>query len=192
MPHPDTLQAAFKGKPTKVSVCKNIHLSLVQTNDAQFILSLRLNENLNTFLSKTTSSLEKQQSWILNYKKREEKGEEYYFIIKDIQGNQLGTVRIYDFNEDSFCWGSWIIHAPDIKSAAIESALSVYDFAFNQLMFKQASFDVRKENTSVIKFHKLMGVREIYSDEVNTYFNYTNLEFASIKKRLSHYLTSEI
>ena len=58
---------------------KNISLRLVNIEDANFILYLRLNQG--SFLSKTNPSLDLQKEWIENYKEREKNKEEYYFII---------------------------------------------------------------------------------------------------------------
>jgi hypothetical protein len=49
---------------------KNISLRLVNIEDANFILNLRLNQG--SFLSKTNPSLDIQKEWIKKYKKREE------------------------------------------------------------------------------------------------------------------------
>ena len=45
-----------------------------------------------------------QVEWIQNYKEREANKLEYYFIIEDkLTKEKYGTVRLYDFREDSFC-----------------------------------------------------------------------------------------
>jgi hypothetical protein len=52
----------------------DLRMRLVEESDAEFILSLRTDESLNQFLSKTSTSLSAQIDWIRNYKIREEAG----------------------------------------------------------------------------------------------------------------------
>lgn len=83
------------------------YLRLVEENDAGFICTLRNNDKLNTYISKSTADTKSQAEWIRNYKNRENNGEEYYFIIcKSDDQSPIGTVRLYDFRENpkSFCW----------------------------------------------------------------------------------------
>jgi hypothetical protein len=51
---------------------KNIILRLVEVADAEFIINLRLKKG--QFLSKTDTNIQKQVEWIMQYKKREERG----------------------------------------------------------------------------------------------------------------------
>lgn len=118
-------------------------------DDAEFILSLRLDERKNQHLSSVAPDLEKQRKWL------EEMGDDQiYFIIEaDVP---VGTVRLYDQRGTSFSWGSWILsdHAP--KSAAVESTLMVYAVGL-ELGFKAAHFDVRKANEKVWEYHERLG-----------------------------------
>lgn len=85
---------------------KTVKLRLVNESDASFILSLRLNENYNKFLSSVNNDIEKQKVWIRNYKQKENNNEEFYFIIETLDGIPCGTVRIYDIHNNSFSWGA--------------------------------------------------------------------------------------
>ena len=58
---------------------KNLYLTLININDAKYILKLRCNNNLSQFLNKTSSSLKLQKKWIKDYLKKNYIGEEYYF-----------------------------------------------------------------------------------------------------------------
>lgn len=136
---------------------KSIRLRLVEESDADLILNLRTDENLNRFLSTTKNNLKEQQEWIKKYKEDEAKGLQFYFIIERIDGTPCGTVRIYDINDDSFCWGSWILNQNKTRSAAIESAFLVYQFGFEKLKLTKSHFEVSKENNRVISFHEKMG-----------------------------------
>lgn len=178
----------FMHKDYSVKYCNNTKLDLVREKDASFILSLRLDENLNKHLSVVDNNIEKQVEWIKHYKIREESRLEFYFIIKSLDDEDLGAVRIYDFKGSSFCWGSWMIkkNAPNVTS--IESALTIYEFAFNDLGFKQSHFDVRKGNEKVIEFHKRFGARIISEDELNYYFILEQSDYNESRTRYKKFL----
>uniref|UniRef100_UPI000AFEE5AE GNAT family N-acetyltransferase n=3 Tax=Enterobacterales TaxID=91347 RepID=UPI000AFEE5AE len=131
---------------------KTVKLRLVNESDASFILSLRLNENYNKFLSSVNNDIEKQKVWIRNYKQKENNNEEFYFIIETLDGIPCGTVRIYDIHNNSFSWGSWILNESKTRTAAIESALLVYIFGFDIKGYSRCHFEVMKGNEKVISF----------------------------------------
>lgn len=171
---------------------KNINLRTVTIEDAEFILSLRLDSGKNKFISKVDNDIDMQVKWIENYKKRELQKIEYYFVIENNTKDSLGVVRLYDFKNDSFSWGSWIIKSGSPPHASIESALLIYEFSFNHLCFNSSHFDVRKENIKVIDFHKRLGANIISDDKLNYYFKYNKSDYESIKSKYKKYLPESI
>lgn len=164
---------------------KNIRLRLVEEKDADFILTLRLDNRYNTFLSSVSSDVQAQKVWIKKYKDDEKKGIQYYFIIERLDGTPCGTVRIYDIRNDSFCWGSWILNENKTRYAALESAFLVYDFGFKQLGFKKSHFDVMKGNKGVVKFHARIGAVKTNEDEINEYFEITEEAVKAAKEKMA-------
>lgn len=164
---------------------KSIYLREVHTEDAQFILDLRTDPDKGRHLSHTVPDLRKQQDFILQYQMGRE---DFYFVICDWLDVPLGTVRIYDIHEDSFCWGSWILadHAP--STAAIESALLIYDFAFFALHYKCSHFDVRKENRKVIDFHLRFGAKIVGEKDHDFLFSYEKNAYLETRNRYSRFL----
>lgn len=160
----------------------------VKTEDAEFIYVMRQNKQKTQYLSKVTGTVESQKKWIKKYKLKEEQEEEFYFVLESKKKEKLGMVRLYDFKEDSFCWGSWLIkdHAP--KTTAIESALQVYEFGFFTLGFDKSHFDVRKGNDKVIAFHKRFGAKIIDEDEMSFYFNFEKAVYETIRQKYKRYL----
>ena len=171
-----------------VTSCKNIILTLANIQDAKFILSLRSNENLNRFVSQVSCELPEQEKYLENYKKRESIRSEFYFIIRDLDMNPLGTVRLYDFQSGSFCWGSWMVSPQAPRKTAIESALCVYEFAFNTLGFEKSHFDVRNKNEKVISFHKRMGAKEVRSDDQDTFFIFKKKDYEKTREKYLSFL----
>ena len=170
------------------NIVKHISFRLVSLNDAEFILSLRVDESKNKHLSSVENDLNAQKEWIESYKKREKNNLEYYYIIV-IGKEKLGAVRLYDFKGDSFSWGSWILKKGAPPYAAIESALLVYEIAFYKLGFKRSHFDVRKGNKKVVDFHSRFGGNIVSEDELNYYFNITKETYENTKKRYKKFLT---
>lgn len=170
---------------------KTINLRLIDIDDAEFILSLRTDDKLNKHLSQTSGSVAQQEEWINNYKRREQQGNEFYFIICRNDNNEaVGTVRLYDFirNKKSFCWGSWILNENKTKYAAMESAFLVYQIAFEKLGFERAHFDVRRENVKVIAFHQKMGAEVVAENDLDIFFEIEKEAVSNARNKLNRFL----
>lgn len=126
--------------------------------DAEFILSLRLDEEKNKHLSTTSPDVERQRQWLAALP-----SDQIYFII-EADARPVGTVRLYDQRESSFCWGSWILSNDAPKSSAVESTLMVYATGL-ALGFTAAHFEVRKENVKVWQYHERCGAERIGETE---------------------------
>ena len=168
--------------------CKNLKLRTVAIEDAEFIYNMRQNQNKTKYLSRVTGTVESQKEWIKNYKQREEEKKEFYFVIESKDKRKLGLVRMYDFQDNSFCWGSWLIKEDAPKSTAIESALQIYEFGFYSLGFEKSHFDVRKGNDKVISFHQRFGAKIVDEDELDYFFNFEKSDYEIIKEKYKRYL----
>lgn len=164
---------------------KTIKLRLIEESDAEFVLDLRCDTKLNKYLSPVQGNIQEQIEFIRNYKKDERAGRQFYFIIERRDtGVRCGTVRLYDFQGKSFCWGSWILNQDKTRMAALESALLVYEYGFQILGFESSHFEVAKANETVISFHERLGALRSKEDEVNIYFNITAGQFKAAKTKL--------
>ncbi len=153
---------------------KLVNLRDVEISDAEFILSLRLNPEKNRFLHSTNSDIEAQKEYLRRYK---EKTDEYYWIIEGKNSLPYGVVRIYDFQKDSFCPGSWITKPGVPITVGTEGLFHAFHFGFFSLDFENAHYDVRKANKSVVRFHKKIGAVVSAEDEDNYYFFLTRQTF---------------
>ncbi len=160
---------------------RNINLRLVELEDVNFIYQLRRDKNLNMYLSKIDEDINKQIEWLKNYKIREQEKKEYYFIIEGKNLEQFGVCRLYDFKDDSFSTGSWIIKRGSPFYVAIESMLLGYEFCFSILGYNMMYIDVIKENKKLIKHHQQLGARVIKSDNAKCYFELTKENYEKIK-----------
>jgi RimJ/RimL family protein N-acetyltransferase len=169
-------------------VGKNINLRSVELDDADFIYKMRQNEVKTRFLTKVTGTLESQKKWISKYKQREYEQKEFYFVIESKSKEKLGLARMYDFKDNSFCWGNWLIKEDAPKSTAIESALQIYEFGFYKQCFKRSHFNLRKGNDKVISFHQRFGAKIVDEDELDYFFNFEKSDYEIIKEKYKRYL----
>lgn len=153
--------------------------------DAAFILMLRTDSHKSQHLSSTSPELGRQIAWLEAYAG---KTDQIYFIIESKTGGQLGTVRLYDPQGSSFCWGSWILIDGAPQRAAIESALMVYAYAIDHLGFHQAHFDVRKGNESVWRFHERFGAERTGETEQDYYYRIGEREIVTARQRYMKFL----
>ena len=165
---------------------KNIFLREVAVDDADFIVELRTNPVISKHISATSADVEMQKNYISEYASSPT---DFYFVICDWDWRRLGTVRIYDVRGDSFCWGSWILSRNlPIASAALESALLIYDFGFFALHYLKSHFDVRKANERVVEFHKRFGAIIVAEDELNYFFQYDSVVYMNTRNKYRRYL----
>lgn len=157
-------------------------------DDAALILALRTAPEHAGFLSTTPKDLAKQTAWLEAYAKDEAQA---YFVIEDAAGAAVGTVRLYDPQADSFCWGSWIIKDGSPTTYAIESALMVYHYA-QSLGFTRAHFGVRKDNASVWRFHERFGAVRTGESRLDFTYVISAEAIAASLKKYSRYLPQGI
>ncbi|MBW9401930.1 GNAT family N-acetyltransferase [Leclercia sp. EC_58] len=169
-------------------VGKTITLRNVTPNDAEFIVHLRTDPMKSRFISSTSDDIEKQREWLNSYL---ESSGQAYFIIEGHNEVKYGTVRMYEQIGDSFCWGSWVISKDSPSHYAVESSLLLYTYALH-LGFEKSHFDVRKGNSSVIKFHERFGAKRKGETELDILFEITKDAIESSIKKFSKHLPDHV
>lgn len=159
-----------------------LYVRLVCETDAEFIIRLRTNERNARYIHATSANIADQIEWIRNYKSREVRGEDYYFIFyyKDAP---VGLIRIYDINNEkkSVTAGSWVCE-PDLPmQVPILILILCREIMFDEIGAELDHFDVRKGNKHVQRVHKMMGADIVSEDDENYYFELTKNDF-QIKK----------
>jgi len=165
-----------------------IYLRLVELTDAEFILSLRTNPDLSRFLSYTPNDIEKQRNWIAQYKTKEEKNEEFYYIAGISDKKLLGTSRIYNIDKESFEIGSWLFSADTPDGIAIKTDIICRQMAFEGLNASFCRFEVRKMNKTVVRYH--LGYNPILKgeDELNFYYELSKENFYQHANKLLKFI----
>lgn len=164
----------------------NLTLRLIRPEDADYVHALRINPTYNQHLSEVRGTAEDQRVWIEAYKAREAALQELYYVIQRKEGTRCGLVRLYGIGAESFTWGSWILDHNKTRKAALESALLVYMVAFDVIGLSKAQFDVRRENTNTIAFHRRFGAIETHETDQDIYFTYLRSRFDADR---SEYIT---
>ena len=153
---------------------KYVDIRFVNVKDSEFILSLRCDEKKAKFLHKTEYDVEKQRQYIERCLSLDN---EWYFIITNKKGEPIGTYRIYDLKEDSFCIGSWLMIEGATPEQVLEGEYLVKMFAFEKTGFQKFHFDVRKENKKVIRFHKMLGAKITGETDLDYLFECTKDDY---------------
>lgn len=161
----------------------------VEEKDTNFIIRLRTDPVLGKWIHETSSDYEMQVNWIREYKKRERKGEDYYFIFfKD--GEPVGLNRIYHIHDTTFTTGSWVFKPGIPFECCIIASIMVRELAFEYLgLDYEHAFDgVHVENKKVIKFNHMMGLKDLslHEDVKGTYIeqSLTKEDFEKNKPRM--------
>lgn len=148
-----------------------IKLVPVELSDASFVIDLRTDIKKSRFISSTDADLQQQIDWIKGYKARESRGEEYYFIGIDENSERFATYRIYNIEPDQAEIGSWITKPGYSKAQnSIKMDIIMKEFVFEVLGFSKLKFEVRRENTSVVRYHKMFGPTIIKETDQDIFF----------------------
>jgi RimJ/RimL family protein N-acetyltransferase len=163
----------------------NLVLRLIVPDDAAYVYGVRTNPIYSSHLSQVSGTFMDQREWILKYKAKEAKGEEFYYVIERKDGKRCGLVRIYDIEAESFKWGSWVLDENKTRKAALESAVLSFGIGFDALEKHSAIVNVRVANEHAAKFYRRLGMVETHRADQDIFFRYTREQF---KAERTYYL----
>jgi hypothetical protein len=158
-----------------------LHVRFVEESDAKFIMELRINPDLSKYIHETTPDVELQRTWIRNYLKRQNNGEDFYFMFEKPKGTKLGICRIYDVKEDSFTIGSWIFSRQAPIGSSILADIITREIAYKLFPLKQHLFDVKRRNITVNRYHETYKSELLYQDEETNYYTCSKKNFEKYK-----------
>lgn len=128
--------------------------------DAEFILEVRSQQRAKGNIHSTSMDIKTQEQWIENYFSIQG---DYYWIVMDTKMERpVGTVGLYNYRAEKKCAevGRWVMF-PDFSFHLAAPILAVYEWAFEVLNLDNVIFDVVLTNRKVMKFHRLLGAREV-------------------------------
>lgn len=137
-----------------------LRVRLVKEDDAGFILSLRTDPNRTRYMLKLDNEIESQKKWIREYKKREKKGLDYYFIYSNSEGKSIGLNRVshIDYNAKTVKVSSWIA-VEGLKYEPLKMILLGNEIVFNLIESDSTWGELHKNNSSAFKILKLFGYK---------------------------------
>lgn len=141
-----------------------IEVRLVEEKDAKFILDLRIDSELDTYMRKVPNDINLQINWIKDYKKREQEGLEYYFIYH-VNGFPIGVNRMINIRNDSWMGASLIFKKNCPPGTPILATLIQYHIGFEVLDKSVLFGDILKGNEKAIRFNQFLGSDFIYENE---------------------------
>ena len=167
----------------------NLVLRNVTVEDAEFILSLRLDPAKSKYLAPTSPRLTDQVAWLRSY---ESVGDQAYFVICDRVGTALGCVRLYAPIGPSYRWGSWLMVSGLSPLVSIESSLLVYAYG-RWLGFSCVRFEVRRGNVAVWKFHeRFAGAVRVSESELEYRYEVRAPQIDALLDKYKHLLTDPL
>lgn len=136
-----------------------LHVRFVCEEDAEFIVKLRTNPKLSRFIHHTENNVLKQRAYINSYKQRERIGTDYYFMFI-LHEEPVGVARIYNIEDTTFTFGSWVFKEGLPYWVSIAGAIISREIAFETLgKEKELEVDGTHENNKgVISFSRMLGM----------------------------------
>lgn len=137
-------------------------IKLARIEDAEFIHSLRTNPKSAPFMHIEGCTLETQRIWLEQYKEREKRGIDYYFVYyKDDE--PIGVDRLYHINETDFHCGSWVFKHGLPAYCSMAGAIMAREIAF-EILEKNIEYNhkdgIVSSNTNVLRFMTMLGFKK--------------------------------
>ncbi len=168
---------------------KNINLREINIDDAEFLLSLRISPLYNKYLNKTGNDIDKQIEYIKN---NILKNDDFYFIIESKKHKKYGCIRIYNITKNLCTNGSWIVIHNAPYNYGIESYFLIFDLAFYYFKVKYALSSMNKNNSTLIKFYKRMGLKITSQDHKQYHFSYSKERYEGIRNIYKRFTTNPL
>ncbi len=160
-----------------------MHVRLVDEDDVEFILKLRTNRELTKHIFYVENNANKQIQWIQEYKKRENNGEDYYFIYS-YNGNPIGLNRLSEITGKTAEGGSLVFDPKSPFECPVYATLIQLDIAFTLLELDTVKGYMKKSNKRSYRFNKLMGAIIVDEDDQNYYIQYRKNNYLENKNRI--------
>lgn len=152
----------------------------VSSADAAFIHELRTYERAAGRLHEVSGGIDGQASWLASYFERP--GDWYWIVERRRDRVPEGAVGLYDYDaaRSTAEWGRWILVPGSL--AAPESALLVYEAAFDRLGLQGVRCRTVATNLAVVSFHDRSGLAR--AGVVSNAFELGGVQVDAVEHRL--------
>lgn len=175
----------------RIKLTKNLSLKEVTLRDVRYVYKLRSDKHLTKYINpRKNDTIDKQLAWLKEYLIRRKNNDEFYFIFqiknKNIYKN-LGFARIIRLNKNTFHFGGWILEKNSKPWVALESCLSIYEYAFKKLKYKKSLLWINLKNYDVINYHKYLGAKFVKKDKKEIYLSFDMKRFIELRKKFKNF-----
>jgi RimJ/RimL family protein N-acetyltransferase len=175
----------------RIKLTKNLSLKEVSLRDVRYVYKLRSDKHLTKYINpRKNDTINKQRVWLKEYLIRRKNNDEFYFIFqiknKNIYKN-LGFARIIRLNQNTFHFGGWILEKNSKPWVALESCLSIYEYAFKKLKYKKSLLWINLKNSDVINYHKYLGAKFVKKDKREIYLSFDMKRFLELRKKFKNF-----
>ena len=146
-----------------------LRLRAATTDDAGFILSLRLDPERNQHLAPTGPDLDAQVAWMKADSTRPNRS---YYVIEDPQGAPLGAIRLIVEDDARFGAHSLIVATDAPPGTAVEVAVLVYGFALHSNL-AGGRFFTRQANERAWRFFEKIGAVHVGNEGDERHYEVT-------------------
>lgn len=156
--------------------------------DAGFVVQLRARGGRGAFMHSIAPDVAQQEAYLARYLERPD---DYYFIIYRLAtGEAEGTIGLYDIDwrDRSAQWGRWIVREGSL--AALESAVLLYELAFDRLGLQMVYCRTVAANTAVLSFHRSFGL--VMHELLPRHFRIGDHVYDAVEQRLTRELWNDI
>lgn len=143
-----------------------LRLREATTDDATFILSLRLDPERNQHLAPTRPDVEAQIAWMEKDSKRPNQS---YYVIEEPGGEPVGVIRLVVEPDARFAAHSLIVSTDAPRGAAREVAVLVYGFALNWNLVG-GRFFTRQANERAWRFFEKVGAVHVRDEDGQRFY----------------------
>ena len=95
--------------------------------------------------------------------------------------------RIIKLNNKTFHFGGWILEKNTKPWIALESCLSIYEYAFKKLKYKKSLLWINLKNFDVINYHKSLGARFVKKDKKEIYLSFDIKTYIKLRKKFNYF-----
>ncbi len=136
----------------------------VAESDAAYTTEIRQDSEKTKFLHAVDNDIEKQTAWI---RRQREAAGDYFFIAGTPDGEDVGTVGVYDIEGKKGCLGRLLMTGNPFQT--FEATLLAMEFAYDTLGLSELYGDVVEGNSASYNLSEAFGFHfeePVYSEEL--------------------------
>ena len=163
------IEKLFNETVIKGRFCQLHHINL---DDADLIYDLRTKRK-DSFLKKTSGTVEDQKKYLESYFKRFSAKEEIYYKVLDVITQKFcGILRLTEINDNLvFNWQSFVVSEDASPNVPLDAMLMIYRTGFEVLGREECGpWEVDKKFVKMMKIHNFMKMAKIVDENDKYYF----------------------